>query len=181
MQRQHSAQDESKGSQDNASEGAGDQDDDYEDDDKDFEGELLKPNRYFLTFKKEQNHQARLFTQFMLEQQGSFQRKCMVVLLIAFLFQTLVIISVRTEFDLDYVIIPLRLIYCLFLLFLLLVPKWLLNRNLRAVSTFVLYMYGIIVVVGQAFLARDANFEAEVHTIQVMEIAFLYLIAVNCR
>lgn len=150
------------------------------DDEKDLQA-ILKPHKYLLTFPREQAYLAKQFEQFMLEQQRSFQVKCMVALLVVFIFQTLVIIAVRANFNQNEVIIPLRFIYCLFLLGALLVPKWLFDKNLRTATTFVLFTYGAIVILYQAHISNQEVFFDDIHTIQILELAFLYLIAVNCR
>lgn len=150
-----------------------------------FKGECLSPNKYFLTFKKSQRALAQNFEKELLEQEIKFQTRCMVVLLIAFILETVLIILVRREFSeiLHLVIISLRCVYCLLLFFYLLSSKWLFDRNMRTVATFALYSFGILIVAGQSLLYEifDTAFLVQIQTIHLMEFLFLYLIAVNCR
>lgn len=153
-------------------------DDQYEEDKIDLGNELLRPNKLFLTFSKEQRVSAEEFVGYQFDQNRYFRFICNTFLFGVFFVQTIVLIAARDDLGKDLAILINRGVFMVILLILLIFKRFV-KRALTFVWT-LLYIYGMIICVQQFYHSKDILYGESYAEIELIELAFLYLVCTNC-
>ena len=152
----------------------------YEDQENDIQDRLLVPSKYLLYFTKQTTREAKAdFGEYLYLQNRKVMIASNLILFVIFLAQTIIIASSRTEFGSNSLIFGMRATFlCLLLANVVFVN---LLHRMRDYVTNVFYTYGILACVLQYYISRDKSYAESFQEIQLIELAFIYLVATACR
>lgn len=137
-------------------------------------------NKLFLTFEDKQYSLEKDFHEYMIHSYGNDKKYLLMLLFCLYLIQTFSLVLLNESFFDGYlfVIIIIRAVFCLFALIFYFFLKNLLIKWYFKIILFLFLYLGIIVSVYQ--LSKGIII-SEIEDIQLMEVALIYTIALNCN